>query len=110
MELVSTPDYPPTFSEKAPRVSTVPVYMRIREHHCISPQTPVDVGGFQHGIDDELGSAYFPPMQMNGSGVCTDTCVFVLIFIYGLVDGCCHHCERGKFAVRDVSPRSTEFA
>ena len=63
MALVSTPNFPPTFSERNPDVSAVPVYMRLQEHHCVSPQEPVNIGGTGDGFDDGLGNAYFPPVM-----------------------------------------------
>jgi hypothetical protein len=65
MSLISTPDYPPAFSEHSPHVSTVPVYMRLREHHCISPQLPADIGGSDSGLNDGFETAYFPPMNFH---------------------------------------------
>jgi hypothetical protein len=65
MELVATPGYP----ENLPPVSTAPVYMRLQEHHCVSPQFPVDIGGFGNGFDDGLGNAYFPPISLRKDAV-----------------------------------------
>jgi hypothetical protein len=75
MRLMTTPDYPPEFSESSTHVTTVPIYMRLREHHCHSPQTPVGCGGLQNGFDDGLQNAYFPTMLMqeNAAGVTIHT-------------------------------------
>lgn len=72
MQLISTPDYPPMFSEAGPQVTTVPIYMRLREHHCVSPQEPIDCGGSDDGFDDGMKTAYYPSMRMmRESGVGT---------------------------------------
>ena len=43
-----------------PSLAEFPVYVRFREHHCISPATPVPTGGTNHGFDDGLLNAYLP--------------------------------------------------
>ena len=43
-----------------PSLAEFPVYVRFREHHCISPETPVPTGGTHHGFDDGLLNAYLP--------------------------------------------------
>jgi hypothetical protein len=63
MMLVGTLNYPQDFSERAPFVSTVPLYMRLQEHHCISPQVPLPCGGEHDGFDDGLFNAYFPRIR-----------------------------------------------
>jgi hypothetical protein len=81
MQLVSTAEYPPTFSESNPHVSTVPIYMRIREHHCISPQLPAGIGGAADGFDDGFKDAYFPPLNYQQNAVRT------------FLDASHHHCH-----------------
>ena len=39
--------------------------MRIREHHCISPQDPIGSGGRYDGFDDGLQNAYFPNVTLD---------------------------------------------
>ena len=34
--------------------------MRIREHHCISPQKPIATGGVHNGFDDGLPNVWLP--------------------------------------------------
>lgn len=59
--LITSPEYPPTFSEGYLGVTTVPVYMRIKEHHFLSPDTPVP-------CSSGLANGYFPPaMQYSSS-------------------------------------------
>ena len=43
-----------------PSLVEVPVYVRFREHHCISPARPVPTGGTQRGFDDGLMNGYLP--------------------------------------------------
>jgi hypothetical protein len=63
MMLIGTLNYPQDFSKRAPFVSTVPLYMRLQEHHCISPQVPLPCGGEHDGFDDGLFNAYFPRIR-----------------------------------------------
>jgi hypothetical protein len=69
-----TPHRPPNFGEGCPQVTTVPLFMRLREHHCINPQYPIRTGtlpyqGKVDGFDDGLENAWLPPIRMSESGV-----------------------------------------
>ena len=68
--LVTNPDYPEQFGEASPFVSTWPFFMRLKEHHCISPQEPVPPGGtYDDLIDDGVRNAWFPTVDLFQSGV-----------------------------------------
>ncbi|KDQ53675.1 hypothetical protein JAAARDRAFT_61082 [Jaapia argillacea MUCL 33604] len=57
MDLVRTANMPPAFTQTDPFVNGRPVYMRIQEHHCISPNTPYPFANAdEHGINN----AWFP--------------------------------------------------
>ena len=71
MGLVVTAHRPPGFGEGNPQITTVPLFMRLREHHCINPESPVRVGGRRNGFDDGLENAWLPPLRMRESDVCT---------------------------------------
>ncbi|KAH7914544.1 hypothetical protein BJ138DRAFT_1133285 [Hygrophoropsis aurantiaca] len=58
--LVVTPHLPANFSETNPLVNAAPVFMRLREYHCIDPQTPVISGGQGDDFDDGLAQAWLP--------------------------------------------------
>jgi hypothetical protein len=76
MSLIGTAEYPANFSAASLGSAMVPLYMRLREHHCISPQTPAATGGKNDGFDDGLFNAYFPPMhsqESDGSVNVTDS-------------------------------------
>jgi hypothetical protein len=62
MSLISHSDYPDVFTEDYPHTSTIPLYMRLKEHHCISPAEPLPCGGRNDGFDDGLFDGYFPQM------------------------------------------------
>lgn len=55
---------PGRFGEGDPHVTTVPVFMRLREHHCISPQVPIPAGGRGDGFDDGLHNAWMPKIHI----------------------------------------------
>ena len=39
--------------------------MRLKEHHCISPQTPVPAGGSEDdALDDGIRNAWFLPVDL----------------------------------------------
>ncbi|KAJ7682850.1 hypothetical protein B0H17DRAFT_1075117 [Mycena rosella] len=59
--LVTTRGYPPGFNEGFLGTTTVPLFMRIEEHHSYAPQRPAPCGGAGDGWDDGLSNAYFPP-------------------------------------------------
>jgi hypothetical protein len=73
--LTLTPQMPATFGEGNPTVTTVPLFMRLREHHCINPHSPVITGGQRDGFDDGLANAWLPPnriFESEGKVVVTD--------------------------------------
>jgi hypothetical protein len=44
--------------------------MRLKEHHCISPQEPVPAGGEEDDlVDDGILNAWFPPVELAAYGV-----------------------------------------
>ncbi|KAJ7122123.1 hypothetical protein C8R44DRAFT_919315 [Mycena epipterygia] len=59
--LVTTCDYPPHFDEAYLGTTTVPVFMRIEEHHSLAPHVPMPCGGAGDDWDDRLANGYFPP-------------------------------------------------
>ncbi|KAH9950972.1 hypothetical protein B0H21DRAFT_776357 [Amylocystis lapponica] len=66
--LVTSTKFPTSFSEQNPRLTTVPVYMRLREHHCINPEMPTLPGGSRDGFDDGVRNAWFPSISMRETG------------------------------------------
>ena len=45
--------------------------MRLKEHHCISPQEPVPPGGPEDDpFDDGIRNAWFPPVDLVTRHVC----------------------------------------
>ena len=62
--MMMQPYPPPNFGEANPHITTVPFFMRIREHHCISPQEPIPVGGQNNGFDDGLPYAWMPKLRV----------------------------------------------
>jgi len=66
--LVSNPNYPEQFGESSPFISTWPFFMRLKEHHCISPQKTVPSGGTEDDpLDDGVRNAWFPPVSLSQS-------------------------------------------
>ncbi|KAJ6544648.1 hypothetical protein DFH09DRAFT_990484 [Mycena vulgaris] len=59
--LVTTRDYPAAFDEGFLGTTTVPLFMRIAEHHSFAPHRPAPCGGAGDGWDDGLANAWFPP-------------------------------------------------
>jgi hypothetical protein len=44
--------------------------MRLKEHHCISPQEPVPAGGPEDDlVDDGIRNAWFPRVDLTAHGV-----------------------------------------
>ena len=64
MGLIVTPQRPSSFVEGNLNVVTVPLFMRLREHHCINPQFPIRTGGKGDGFDDGLANGWLPPLSM----------------------------------------------
>ncbi|KAF7976205.1 hypothetical protein HWV62_7390 [Athelia sp. TMB] len=62
--LMMTPARPAHFGEGNPHVTTVPVFMRLREHHCISPQVPIRMGGRGDSFDEGLHNAWMPKTRI----------------------------------------------
>ncbi|CCM01456.1 uncharacterized protein FIBRA_03509 [Fibroporia radiculosa] len=60
IELITSTQFPSDFSITKPRMMTYPLYMRLREHHCINPETPTAPGGSTHPYDDGICNAWFP--------------------------------------------------
>ncbi|EGO31272.1 hypothetical protein SERLADRAFT_353830 [Serpula lacrymans var. lacrymans S7.9] len=58
--LITQPQRPANFSEMNPLFISSPVYMRLREQHCIDPQEPVACGGNGDNFDDGLTNAWMP--------------------------------------------------
>ncbi len=54
---------PPNFSEMFPRAGLRLLDLRIREHHCVSPQVPVRVPNVDGHLDEGLRNGYFPNMS-----------------------------------------------
>jgi hypothetical protein len=81
MGLMGMPHRPPNFGEGNPQITTVPLYMRLREHHCINPQLPIRIGGKRNGFDDGLENAWLPPFRMRESDVCISGFVMTLLLV-----------------------------
>ena len=64
MDLIVTPQLPSSFGEDNLRGTIVPLFMRLREHHCINPQIPIPTGGKHDGFDDGLDNGWLPPAHM----------------------------------------------
>ncbi|KAI0295023.1 hypothetical protein BC826DRAFT_1104480 [Russula brevipes] len=65
LALATNPNYPEQFGETFPFMSTWPFFMRLKEHHCISPQEPVPHGGSEDDpFDDGIRNAWFPPVDL----------------------------------------------
>jgi hypothetical protein len=62
--LIWTRMRPMPFTERNVDLTVMPVYVRIREHHCVSPAPMIDVGGRNDGFDDGLLNAWLPRMSM----------------------------------------------
>ncbi|KAI0066406.1 hypothetical protein BV25DRAFT_1971127 [Artomyces pyxidatus] len=59
LRLVANPNRPAQFGETSPNMSSWPMFMRLKEHHCINPQKPVPCGG-EDDFDDGIRDAWFP--------------------------------------------------
>ncbi|KAI0917918.1 hypothetical protein AcV5_002729 [Taiwanofungus camphoratus] len=66
--LVTSVDFPEGFSEQNPRLITYPVFMRLREHHCVNPEFPVLPGGSHDGLDDGVRNGWFPDITYREVG------------------------------------------
>lgn len=68
--LVTSPEFPETFSIMNPRLMTSPLYMRLREHHCINPMQPVGpaLPQFQGDTDEGICNAWFPKVSLTEHG------------------------------------------
>jgi hypothetical protein len=63
---LASADWPSNVNEIG-QFASVPFYMRLREHHSVSPRTPTSAGGRNDGFDDGLFNAYFPTMHCQES-------------------------------------------
>ena len=71
MALVTNPDYPKQFGDTDPAISLWPLFLRLKEHHCVSPQEPVPPGGQDDDpVDDGIRNAWFPPVNSVVHQVC----------------------------------------
>lgn len=65
MRMIGQPNLSPYFSEMNPFTTVRPLMMTLKEHHCISPEEPIEPVTKEPGqIDDGLRNAYMPPLQM----------------------------------------------
>ncbi|PCH34350.1 hypothetical protein WOLCODRAFT_62488 [Wolfiporia cocos MD-104 SS10] len=64
--LVTATEFPADFSLENPRMATSPLYMLLREHHCVSPAAPVPHGGSgaEFEFDDGVCNAWFPQVEV----------------------------------------------
>ncbi len=68
---ITDPHYPAHFGDADVSTSTWPLFMRLKEHHCISPQEPVPAGGPEDDLlDDGVRNAWFPPVNLTTHRVC----------------------------------------
>ncbi|EIN14315.1 hypothetical protein PUNSTDRAFT_140632 [Punctularia strigosozonata HHB-11173 SS5] len=58
--LIVSPHVPQGFGEMSPFVTNAPLYMRLREHHCISPAQTAALGGDGQGFDDGVLNGWLP--------------------------------------------------
>lgn len=68
--MVVSPDMPDAFGDQWPFVTNAPLYMRLREHHCIRPDIPADIGGSGDGFDDGVLNAWLPLCRLPENEVC----------------------------------------
>ncbi|THH19371.1 hypothetical protein EW146_g1793 [Bondarzewia mesenterica] len=69
LNMIVTRDYPPQFSEMSPFMSTWPVFMRLREHHCINPALPSMPGRNPNDdLDEGIRNGWFPSVELRESG------------------------------------------
>ncbi|EMD32618.1 hypothetical protein CERSUDRAFT_99347 [Gelatoporia subvermispora B] len=60
-DFIDSETFPETYATVAPATrGHWPIYMRLREHHCISPEVPIPPGGSETSYDDGLCNAWFP--------------------------------------------------
>lgn len=71
-DLVGAADFPSDFCQHTAHSAMVPVYMRLHEHHSVSPQIPASTGGKNDGFDDGLFNAYFRLMHCQESDGCVN--------------------------------------
>lgn len=51
---------PEEFTEQQLSLNAYPLFMRLREYHCVDPQDPVPTGGADDGFDDCISNAWIP--------------------------------------------------
>lgn len=68
--LVTSQEFPESFSIMNPRLMTSPLYMRLREHHCINPMQPVGAAlpQFEGDTDEGICNGWFPKMSLTEHG------------------------------------------
>jgi len=66
--LTNSATMPADFSNERPHLLRAPVFMNVREHHCIMPESPVRCGGTDAVNDDGINNAWFPPMDVTEAG------------------------------------------
>ncbi|KAH9933441.1 uncharacterized protein B0H18DRAFT_1115442 [Fomitopsis serialis] len=57
---VQSVNFPPDFSAENPHLFMHPVYLQLREHHCVSPARPAPCGGNPNDNDDGINHAWLP--------------------------------------------------
>lgn len=69
---MQTPQMPPAFSEQSVNLTAAPVFMRLREYHCmdVEPNKPVPSGGIQNAWFHS--SAHFHEVTVCISAICPD--------------------------------------
>ncbi|OCH92965.1 hypothetical protein OBBRIDRAFT_790683 [Obba rivulosa] len=70
-EFLDSEAFPETYATVTPATrGHWPVYMWLREHHCVNPEIPIPPGGNEDEHEDGLCNAWFPPdtsfLESNG--------------------------------------------
>lgn len=62
MQLATSQFMPPDLSHHFPRTYQAAMFMRLREHHCLASELPIDWGhGSYDSEADSLDNGWFPP-------------------------------------------------
>jgi hypothetical protein len=73
---------PEEFTEQQLSLNAYPLFMRLREYHCVDPQVPVPTGGADDGFDDGISDAWLPKgVQVHEDLVSRFLLISVLILI-----------------------------
>jgi hypothetical protein len=73
---------PEEFTEQQLSLNAYPLFMRLREYHCVDPQDPVPTGGADDGFDDCISNAWIPKgVQVHEDAVSRFRLILVLILI-----------------------------